>query len=65
MEADGRQDEVFGCIPHGARAYLECTSLPWGLTPLYSAAYPTGREHAMIFLSARYVNSKHSLVEYD
>ena len=28
--------EVFGCIPHGARAYRERTSLPWGLTPLYS-----------------------------
>jgi len=27
--------EVFGCIPHGARAYRERTSLPWGLTPLY------------------------------
>ena len=30
--------EVFGCIPHGARAYRERTSLPWGLTPLYCLA---------------------------
>ncbi len=33
-ETRKQQGEVFGCIPHGARAYLECTSLPWGLTPL-------------------------------
>ena len=29
--ADIRQSEVFGCIPHGARAHRKRTSLPWGL----------------------------------
>ena len=31
MEAERRQDEVFGCIPHGARAWHEKDLLPWGL----------------------------------
>ena len=30
VEADIRQSEVFGCIPHGARASREKNSLPWG-----------------------------------